>query len=129
MSLRKHFLVVMALVAAFVVLPSVQTAWAGFDEKKDDVDTVDDDNDADDPALEDGKNLLSKAAISLDDAKAIALKAVPAATAVDEVDLEYVDGKLVFDVDVAGQSVHVDAMSGALLKVAADADEDESDDD
>src|SRR5262245_62155680 len=128
MSIRKYFPGVTALAAIVVAGPSVGSAWAG-DDKHDDADTVNDDNDSDDAAMDDGKHLLSKASISFEDAKATARTAVPGAT-VDEIDLEYVDDKLVFEVDLGGQTVHVDAITGALLKVADDDDakKDESDD-
>lgn len=73
--------------------------------------------------LDDGKDLLPQARISL--AQAIEAAQTAASGDVDEVDLEYYDGKLVFNVDVGNSDVKVDATTGAV--VAADAD-DENDD-
>jgi uncharacterized membrane protein YkoI len=68
--------------------------------------------------LDDGANLLPQASISLDAAIAAAQGA--ASGAIGEVDLEYVGGVLVFNVDVGRHDVKVDAASGAVLSVDAD---------
>ena len=68
--------------------------------------------------LDDGKDLLPKATISLD--KAIATAQTAATGAVDEVDLEYWNGTLVYNVDVGSKDVKVDAASGAVLDASGD---------
>ncbi len=68
--------------------------------------------------LDDGKDLLPKATISLDAAVSAAQTA--ATGPVDEVDLEYWNGTLVFNVDVGSKDVKVDAASGTVLDAAAD---------
>jgi hypothetical protein len=68
--------------------------------------------------LDDGKDLLPLASITLDQAIAAAQGA--AAGAVDEVDLEYWHGKLVFNVDVGNQDVKVDAGTGQVLEFETD---------
>ena len=70
-------------------------------------------------ALDDGAGLLPQADISLDHAIQAAQGA--ATGAVGEVDLEYLDGALVFNVDVGAYDVKVDAGSGIVL--AADTDD------
>ena len=69
--------------------------------------------------LDDGKELLPQAGITLD--QAIQAAQTAASGAVDEVDLEYWQGKLVFNVDVGDKDVKVDAQTGAVL--ASDADD------
>lgn len=126
MTLRNNLFAAMAFAAVLVGAAfNVDPAAAGRGDERDDVDNVADENDSgnglqdeddsDDPEQDDGKALLSKAGIMFEDAKAAALKAVPGS--VDEVDLEYEDGKLVFDVDVGTKTVRVDAMNGAVLGV------------
>lgn len=68
--------------------------------------------------IDDGKELLPKATISLDQA----IQAAQAYQTGDlgEVDLEYFDGHLVFNVDVGDQDVKVDAESGSVLGSAVD---------
>ena len=68
--------------------------------------------------LDDGQSLLPRAGISLDAAIVAAQGA--ASGAVGEVDLEYVDDRLVFNVDIGDQDVKVDASSGAVLSVDVD---------
>jgi uncharacterized membrane protein YkoI len=68
--------------------------------------------------LDDGKNLLPKAQISLDQALAAAQSAAPGE--LDEVDLEYWNGVLVFNVDVGDQDVKVDAATGKVLGMGED---------
>jgi hypothetical protein len=67
--------------------------------------------------LDDGKQHLSSAGISLDEAIASAQSA--AAGPVDEVDLEYWQGKLVFNIDVGSKDVKVDAETGAVLSASS----------
>lgn len=68
--------------------------------------------------LDDGKSLLPKAKISEQEAIAAAQSA--ASGPLDEVDLEYRDGTLVFNVDVGAKDVKVDATSGDVLAVDQD---------
>jgi len=63
--------------------------------------------------LDDGKDLLPQAAVTLDQAIAAAQSA--ASGPVGEVDLEHYQGKLVFNVDVGDKDVKVDAHTGAVL--------------
>jgi uncharacterized membrane protein YkoI len=63
--------------------------------------------------LDDGKDLLPQAKISLEQAIANAQAAVPGKLA--EVDLEHYQGKLVFNVDSGGQDIKVDATTGEVL--------------
>ena len=69
--------------------------------------------------LDDGKDLLPQAGITIDQAIAAAQSA--ASGPVGEVDLEYSHGKLAFNVDVGDKDVKVDASNGSIL--AADADD------
>ena len=68
--------------------------------------------------LDDGKDLLPQAKITVDQAIAAAQSA--ATGDVGEIDLEDVDGRLVFNVDVGGQDVKVDAGDGSIVAVDAD---------
>jgi uncharacterized membrane protein YkoI len=68
--------------------------------------------------LDDGKELLPLAGISLVDAISAAQTA--ASGELDEIDLEYLNGKLVFNVDVGASDVKVDAATGAVLAVTQD---------
>jgi uncharacterized membrane protein YkoI len=63
--------------------------------------------------IDDGKDLLPQAGITLDQAVAAAQSA--ASGPVGEVDLENYQGKLVFNVDVGDKDVKVDAHTGAVL--------------
>jgi uncharacterized membrane protein YkoI len=79
-----------------------------------------DQNEADDSTeqhqsgvLDDGKDLLPQASITLDQAIAAAQSA--ASGPVGEVDLEQYQGKLVFNVDIGDKDVKVDAQTGAAL--------------
>jgi uncharacterized membrane protein YkoI len=68
--------------------------------------------------LDDGKDLLPQAGIS--EAQAIAAAQGAAHGALNEVDLEHRDGRLVFNVDVGSHDVKVDAASGQVLAVDSD---------
>jgi uncharacterized membrane protein YkoI len=68
--------------------------------------------------LDDGQDLLPLAGIPPEEAIAAAQGA--ASGAVGEVDLEYVDAKLAFNVDIGAQDVKVDAATGTVLAVDAD---------
>ncbi len=69
-------------------------------------------------ALDDGKELLPRATITLEQAIAAAQASTPGA--LGEVDLEYFKGRLVFNVDVGNHDVKVDAATGDLLGSVAD---------
>ena len=75
------------------------------------------DDDNGDPAgagkLDDGQDLLPQASITID--QAIAAAQTAATGDIGEIDLEYHDGKLVFNVDVGDQDVKVDASNGTVL--------------
>jgi uncharacterized membrane protein YkoI len=68
--------------------------------------------------LDDGKDLAGQAAIT--EAQAIAAAQTAASGALNEVDLEHRDGKLVYNVDVGAKDVKVDASSGQVVAVDAD---------
>jgi uncharacterized membrane protein YkoI len=68
--------------------------------------------------LDDGKDLLPQAGITLEEA--ISAAQASASGALDEVDLEYYEGKLVFNVDVGDQDVKVDAQTGEVLASAGE---------
>ena len=68
--------------------------------------------------LDDGKDLLSKATITEQEAIKAAQSA--ATGALNEVDLEYADGKLVYTVDVGSNDVKVDAANGNVVAVDQD---------
>jgi uncharacterized membrane protein YkoI len=63
--------------------------------------------------LDDGKALLPKATIT--EQQAIAAAQGAASGALNEVDLEYYQGRLVFNVDVGSHDVKVDAAHGDVL--------------
>jgi uncharacterized membrane protein YkoI len=69
--------------------------------------------------LDDGKDLLPQAGITLEQAVAAAQGA--ASGPVGEIDLEHAQGRLVFNVDIGDKDVKVDASSGAVL--ASDSDD------
>ena len=84
-----------------------------------------DQNEADDSAeqqqsgvLDDGKDLLPEANITLDQAIAAAQSA--ASGPVGEVDLERSHGRLVFNVDIGDKDVKVDAGDGNIVGVDSD---------
>jgi len=63
--------------------------------------------------LDDGKDLLPQASITVDQAITAAQGA--AGGDIGEIDLEYYNGKLVFNVDVGDQDVKVDASNGNVM--------------
>lgn len=94
----------------------------GVNETDGDNNEVDDGNgetgdDNGDPAnagkLDDGKDLLPQASITID--QAIAAAQTAATGDIGEIDLEDYNGKLVFNVDVGDQDVKVDAANGTVL--------------
>lgn len=68
--------------------------------------------------FDDGAALQSKAAVGIEDAIRTAQKA--ATGALNEVDLEYRDGTLVYNVDVGASDVKIDAATGAAVAVDKD---------
>jgi uncharacterized membrane protein YkoI len=68
--------------------------------------------------LDDGKQYLSQAKVSEQDA--IAAAQSRASGPLNEVDLEQAGGKLVWNVDVGAHDVKVDAASGDVVSVAGD---------
>jgi uncharacterized membrane protein YkoI len=68
-------------------------------------------------ALDDGKNLLPQATITLDDAIKAAKESQSGS--LGEVDLEYFKGHLVFNVDIGDHDVKVDAANGDVLSANA----------
>ncbi len=68
--------------------------------------------------LDDGAALLPQATITEQQAIAAAQRA--ASGALDEVDLEQHDGRLVFNVDVGGSDVKVDAATGQVVASTRD---------
>jgi uncharacterized membrane protein YkoI len=68
--------------------------------------------------LDDGKDLLPQAKISEEQAIRAAQSA--ASGNLNEVDLEHLDGRLVWNVDVGKKDVKVDASTGDVVKVDAD---------
>ena len=88
-------------------------------------DEADDGNEAEDGeiqapsgTLDDGKDLLPQAGITLEQAIAAAQGA--ASGPVGEVDLEHSQGKLVFNVDVGDKDVKVDAQTGSVIDATSD---------
>lgn len=67
--------------------------------------------------IDDGKELLPQAGITLDQAIAAAQSA--ASGSVGEVDLEHYEGKLVFNVDIGDKDVKVDASNGSVITADA----------
>ncbi len=67
--------------------------------------------------VDDGKELLPQAGITLDQAIAAAQSA--AFGSVGEVDLEHYQGKLVFNVDIGDKDVKVDASNGSVITADA----------
>jgi uncharacterized membrane protein YkoI len=63
--------------------------------------------------MDDGKDLLPQAKIS--EQQAISAAQTAASGSLNEVDLEQYTGKLVFNVDVGGHDVKVDASNGDVL--------------
>jgi uncharacterized membrane protein YkoI len=92
----------------------------GDQNEADDVSEAED-SDAQAPSgtLDDGKDLLPQAGITVEQAIAAAQSA--ASGSVGEIDLEDYQGKLAFNVDVGDKDVKVDAADGSIL--AADSDD------
>jgi uncharacterized membrane protein YkoI len=67
-------------------------------------------------ALDDGKDLLPQATITLAQANAAALRATSGA--LGQVDLERHNGRVVYKVDVGDKEVRVDAGDGTIASIA-----------
>ncbi len=76
--------------------------------------------------LDDGKSLLPQAGIT--EQQAVNAAQGAAAGALNEVDLERYDGRLVFNVDVGDRDVKVDAATGDVVASSRDDDSPGSDD-
>jgi uncharacterized membrane protein YkoI len=68
--------------------------------------------------LDDGKDLLPQAKITLQQAETAAQSA--ASGSLNETDLEHYNGRLVFNVDVGSHDVKVDATTGKVLAAPVD---------
>ena len=68
--------------------------------------------------LDDGKDLLSRAKIT--EQQAITAAQSAASGSLNEVDLEQYNGRLVFNVDVGAKDVKVDASTGDVLATPSD---------
>lgn len=93
----------------------------GDNNEADDGDGEADDDNGDpagDGKLDDGVDLLPQASITIE--QAIAAAQTAATGNIGEIDLEYHDGKLVFNVDVGDQDVKVDASNGTVLGSSKD---------
>lgn len=79
-----------------------------------------DENEASVPAgtLDDGDQLLSQATITIE--QAISAAQAAADGGVGEVDLEYANDRLVFNVDIGKQDVKVDAADGSIVSLDSD---------
>lgn len=96
-----------------------------IEEECGDQNEADDANEAEDGdiqapsgTLDDGKDLLPQAGITLEEAVAAAQGA--ASGPVGEIDLEHAQGRLVFNVDIGDKDVKVDASNGAVLGLGED---------
>jgi uncharacterized membrane protein YkoI len=89
----------------------------GDQNEADDADEADNgDIQAPNGTLDDGKDLLPQAGITLEQAVAAA-QGPASAGPVGEIDLERWQGKLVFNVDIGDKDIKVDASDGAVLGV------------
>jgi uncharacterized membrane protein YkoI len=68
--------------------------------------------------IDDGKDLAGQAGIT--EAEAISSARKAASGALNEIDLEHAGGRLVYNVDVGGHDVKVDAATGEVVAVDAD---------
>jgi uncharacterized membrane protein YkoI len=66
-------------------------------------------------ALDDGKNLLAQTSVPLSQAVATAKGA--ATGDLGQVDLERLNGRIVYTVDIGSNEVHVDANTGAVASI------------
>ena len=147
MALGKRIYWLLALVALFAIAATVITMGSRFAsaggsdspvaqscDVQDEADDTAEDSGADTDSIEeecgdqdeaqaasgqidDGKELLPQAGITLDQAIAAAQSA--ASGSVGEVDLEHYQGKLVFNVDIGDKDVKVDASNGSVITADA----------
>jgi len=68
--------------------------------------------------LDDGKDLLPQAGIT--EQQAIDAARTAASGALNEIDVEHYDGRLVFNVDVGSKDVKVDAATGDVVAAPSD---------
>src|SRR5690348_5858347 len=68
------------------------------------------DADAQSGAIDDGKELLPQATLTVE--QAISAAQAVATGAVGEIDIEHADGRLVFNVEIGNQDVKIDAADG-----------------
>jgi len=99
-----------AIVAVVVALGLTATALATSGHSRDGAGRA--------SRLDDGKSLLPRAKIT--EEQAIAAAQGVGSGALNEVDLEYVSGRLVFNVDVGAADVKVDAGAGRVVAVDHD---------
>lgn len=120
MTISKRLYLVAGLVALIALAFGVVTLASSNSSAFGGVPVIGDDNGdpADAGKLDDGKDLLPQAGITLEEAIAAATGAYDGQ--LGEVDLEYHDGKLVFNVDVGSHDVKVDAATGEVLGAGAD---------
>lgn len=124
MTIGIRFYWVIALVAFMALASAAATVTSRLASAADNTpvtqDEADDGSETEVPigTLDDGKHLLQDAGITL--TQAIEAARGTASGSVGEMDLEHWDGKLVFNVDIGGQDVEVDAGNGAVLAVHAD---------
>ncbi|MDP2673342.1 MAG: PepSY domain-containing protein [Dehalococcoidia bacterium] len=97
---------------------SVEEQCGDQNEAEDTNEGEDDGDQAPSGTLDDGKDLLSQASITLDQAIAAAQGA--ASGPLGEVDLEDYQGKLVFNVDIGDKDIKVDASDGSIVSVDSD---------
>jgi len=117
MTAGKRIYWVLALVALLALAGAALTMTSRLTSAGDD-DTGDDEIEVASGQIDDGKDLLPQAGITLEQALAAAQSA--ASGAVGEVDLEHYQGKLVFNVDVGDKDVKVDASTGAVIDANSD---------
>jgi hypothetical protein len=96
---------------------AVESVWSGI-ERFSELIGLEDEGSVAPGTLDDGKELLPLAAISLD--QAIAAAQAATSGTLGEVDLEHSQGRLVFNVDVGEDDVKVDAATGQVLSVEQD---------
>jgi uncharacterized membrane protein YkoI len=108
--MRRRLIFVLVAVAAVVLVAGAALAVGGGHGL-----IWDDGHYAKPGSLDDGKDLLPQATITLSQAVAAAQQA--ASGSLGQVDLERYDSRLVFTVDVGNQEVHVSAADGSVVAV------------
>jgi len=110
--------------SAFDATTQVQSGhgsmWSSFQSRASDV--IDDfdpfDQRVPSGTIDDGKDLLPQATITL--SEAIAVAQTTGTGALGEVDLEYFNDRLVFNIDIGNTDVKVDAANGIVLASIVD---------